>query len=130
MGMQGVSVLGNLAYTELQVLQLLQHPSIVRFIDAFAYAERDWTFIVMEFVEGGDLLHALTNTPQVFDEARLRPMMFHIACGLGYAHERGVMHRDIKPENILLTADFFPKVTDFGLARVVSQSEVLQTMVG
>eukprot|EP00928_Gymnodinium_smaydae_P042456 TRINITY_DN2858_c0_g3_i2.p1 TRINITY_DN2858_c0_g3~~TRINITY_DN2858_c0_g3_i2.p1 ORF type:complete len:747 (-),score=161.88 TRINITY_DN2858_c0_g3_i2:284-2524(-) len=127
---EGVSALESLIDTELRVLQLLEHPSIVRFLDAFTVKENDWMFIAMEFVDGGDLLQALRDRPHVFDEALLRPVMFHIACALGYAHELGIMHRDLKPENIMLRGDYFPKVTDFGLARVLQPAEVLQTMVG
>merc|ERR1712079_220905 len=58
------------------------------------------------------------------------PVMFHTACALAYAHELGVMHRDIKPDNIILRSDGFPKVADFGLARVVGGQSIHRTIVG
>lgn len=89
----------------------------------------DWMFIVMEFVEGGDLLDRLTTEPQAFDESLIRVLMFHISCALGYAHSQGVLHRDIKPENVLLCKDGFPKIADFGLSRTVTHQAVM-TAVG
>ncbi|CAE8605014.1 unnamed protein product, partial [Polarella glacialis] len=116
---------------EIMVLELLDHPSIVRFFEAFAYKPCDWMFIVMELVDGGDLLGALMNQPEVFNEACIRPLMFHMACGMSHAHERGIMHRDLKPENILLRRrDLFPKIADFGLARLIRATEMAMTIAG
>jgi serine/threonine protein kinase len=43
-----------------------------------------------------------------------------VAEGLRYAHDQGIVHRDIKPENILITEDDVPKITDWGLAKALS----------
>eukprot|EP00440_Ansanella_granifera_P042800 gb/GFBE01046400.1/.p1 GENE.gb/GFBE01046400.1/~~gb/GFBE01046400.1/.p1 ORF type:complete len:551 (+),score=89.61 gb/GFBE01046400.1/:1-1653(+) len=115
---------------EIGVLQMLNHPSIVRFFEAFAHRPSDWMFIAMELVDGGDLLAALTLEPHVFEESLVRPLVFHVACGLAHAHEMGVVHRDLKPENVLLRRrDRFPKVADFGLGRVM-RSEMAMTVAG
>merc|ERR1719247_1443934 len=102
---------------EIEVLKMLGHPSIVNLRSVIIEPRTDWMFIVMEFVEGGDLLDRLTQDPAPFGEALVRVLTFHVTCGLAYAHSQGVIHRDIKPENILLCKDGFPKVADFGLAR-------------
>jgi len=121
----------NMIQKEVEVLRLLNgHPNIVSLADAVAHPPRDWLFIVMEFVEGGDLLGALTKSPQIFDESLVRAMMFHISCGLGFAHAVGVMHRDLKPENVLLGRDLVPKLADFGLSRSVGMMEFCQTVAG
>jgi len=109
------------ATKEIDILRILDHPCIVKFIDSFYDQPRDWMFIVMELVEGGNLMHALCRQPQLFDESLTRPLLYHIVCGLGHAHERNVLHRDIKPENVLLTKECIPKVTDFGFSRVVGE---------
>mmetsp|Transcript_101248 Transcript_101248/g.179879 ORF Transcript_101248/g.179879 Transcript_101248/m.179879 type:complete len:699 (+) Transcript_101248:35-2131(+) len=116
---------------EINILGMLDHPSIVRFFGAFAHAPSDWMVIAMEFVDGGDLLASLTQAPQIFDERLIRPMLFHVACGLAHAHEHGIMHRDLKPENVLLQRqNLFPKIADFGLARAMKQSEMAITIAG
>jgi len=128
---ESASTFDFLTQKEIEVLRLLNgHRNIVSLADTIAHPSRDWLFIVMEFVEGGDLLGALTKHPHIFDEALVRPMMFHISCGLAYAHEAGVLHRDLKPENILLRRDMVPKIADFGLARMVGNMEICQTMAG
>jgi predicted Ser/Thr protein kinase len=125
------SAFGNLTQKEIEVLRLLNgHPNVVVLEDAIAYPSRDWMFLVMEFVESGDLLGALTKYPNLFEEPLVRAMMFHVSCGLAFAHEVGVMHRDIKPENILLCSNMVPKIADFGLARMVGTTEICQTMAG
>jgi len=120
----------GLTQKEVETLRRLDgHPSIISLGEVFYEPSRDWVFIVMEFVDGGDLLLGLTKKPHLFDEALVRGMMFHISCGLAYAHEACVLHRDLKPENILLRGDMLPKIADFGLARIVGIN-YCQTAVG
>ncbi|CAK9046008.1 unnamed protein product [Durusdinium trenchii] len=116
---------------EINILKMLDHPSIVQFYDAFVDKDSDWMIIAMELVTGGDLLSSLTGEPHVYEEGLVRPMVFHISCALAHAHEMGVVHRDLKPENILLRqGDRFPKVADFGLSRSLRASEVAMTVAG
>lgn len=109
--------------------RLNDHPSIISLGEFFFEPSHDWVFLAMEFVDGGDLLQALTQKPHLFDESLIRGMMFHLSCGLAYAHEACVLHRDLKPENIILRGDMLPKIADFGLARIVG-TNVCQTAVG
>jgi formylglycine-generating enzyme required for sulfatase activity len=99
--------------TEAKSIAALNHPNIVHIYDYGRSIEGP--FLIMEYVEGGNLLDRCRNGAIPLEEA------IHLACqlceGLGRAHERGIIHRDIKPANILLTADGIPKLTDFGLAK-------------
>lgn len=115
---------------EIGVLRLLSHPSIVKLQDSVFHQPSDTLFIVMEFVSGGDIMGHLLHHPQLFTEALCRAQLFHLSCGLAYAHEVGVMHRDLKPENVLLQANWLPKLADFGFARTVAQHEVCRSLVG
>jgi serine/threonine protein kinase len=103
---------------EARTLASLTHPGIVTVIDRGDDHGRP--FIVFEYVRGRDLRE------RIDDEGRL-PLADVVAIGeqiadaLAYAHARGVIHRDVKPHNILLTPDGQPKLTDFGIARVLEQ---------
>jgi predicted Ser/Thr protein kinase len=103
---------------EARTLASLTHPGIVTVIDRGDDHGRP--FIVFEYVRGRDLRE------RIADEGRL-PLDDVLAIGeqiadaLAYAHARGVIHRDVKPHNILLTPDGQPKLTDFGIARVLEQ---------
>jgi serine/threonine protein kinase/formylglycine-generating enzyme required for sulfatase activity len=103
--------------TEAKSIAALNHPNIVHIYD---YGRsNEGPFLIMEYVEGGNLLDRCRNGAIPIEEA------IHLACqlceGLGRAHERGIIHRDIKPANILLTTDGIPKLTDFGLAKAETE---------
>jgi tetratricopeptide (TPR) repeat protein/predicted Ser/Thr protein kinase/TolB-like protein len=76
--------------------------------------EGDTDFIVMEYVEGRPLHHALLGVRQ--PPERIADIGAQIARGLSQAHRQGLLHRDIKPANVLLTADGEVKIVDFGIA--------------
>src|SRR5262245_26324744 len=102
----------------------IRHPNIV---SVLAVSQDDKTgqyFIVMEFVEGGNLRDLLQIRKKlVFDEA-LR-FMEECTQGLAYSFQRGLTHRDIKPTNILITASTGQaKLVDFGLAEISTNSTV------
>jgi serine/threonine protein kinase len=103
---------------EARTLASLTHPGIVTVIDRGDDHGRP--FIVFEYVRGRDLRE------RIADEGRL-PLADVVSIGeqiadaLAYAHARGVIHRDVKPHNILLTPEGQPKLTDFGIARVLEQ---------
>ena len=73
----------------------------------------------MEYVEHGSL-------DQIEVPVKLKTalaIIFGIADGLAYAHAQGVTHRDLKPTKILLTEDNTPKISDWGLSRIMAESE-------
>lgn len=104
---------------EIRYAGRLNHPNIVRAIDADRVGER--AFLVMEYVEGCDLKKVLRRDgPMGIDFAC--ECIRQAAAGLQHAHEAGMVHRDIKPSNLLLTKDPHTgqplvKVLDLGLAR-------------
>ncbi len=95
----------------------LSHPNIVTVYDVGQGAGS--YFIAMEYVEGMSLAQHLSEEPRPPFEV-VRDWATQIASGLDYAHRRGIVHRDVKPANVLLTSDGRPKITDFGLVKVLT----------
>ena len=87
------------------------------------HADDDTPFIVMEHVEGRTLEHILENDVLRFDHAL--QIAYDVLAGLSYAHAQGVIHRDIKPSNIMVTAGFYGKIMDFGIAQVIGSELTL-----
>jgi serine/threonine protein kinase len=100
------------------------HPNIVAIYDIGQ--DDALHYIVMELVEGRDLKDVIRqraplDVPEAFGIAR------QVASALAFAHQRGLVHRDVKPQNIMVTDAGNAKVTDFGIARSLSASQLTRT---
>jgi Kae1-associated kinase Bud32 len=96
----------------------LNHPNIITVYDI---DEHDSTpFIAMEYVEGQTLREILRGGP--LPTRRLVHLATQMAEGLAKAHSAGIVHRDLKPENVMVTADGFVKILDFGLAKLTHEA--------
>jgi serine/threonine protein kinase len=102
----------------------IRHPNIVSVLAVNQDSVTKQFFIVMEFIEGGNLRDLLQiRKPLGLDES-LR-IMEECAQGLAYSNARGLTHRDIKPTNILIVAATMQaKLVDFGLAEISAGSAV------
>jgi len=102
----------------------LSHPHI---IPIYAVRESpEIVYFVMKFVEGRSLesiVHQLGQMPIPLVQA----ILYQVGSALGYAHRRGVVHRDVKPANIMIDADGWSVVTDFGIAKVSESQGLTQT---
>ncbi len=101
-----------------EALQQLRHPNIVGFIEAFQHEEQ--YVIVMEYVGGGSLHSLIKQGPLPIN--RTQKIALELCDALTRAHHLNIVHRDIKPENILLAEDGTPKLTDFGVAKLMSEA--------
>jgi len=101
--------------TEAEAVARLQHPNIVQIHEVSEHGGRP--FLSLEYVEGGNLLGKIAGTAQPEREAAR--LVETLARAVHYTHQRGILHRDLKPNNVLLTADGTPKITDFGLAKIL-----------
>lgn len=97
----------------------LKHPLIVEMLDIDI--DHDPPYLVMEYVEGGDLRKLITREAPLPAEKALR-MAEAILEALQVAHEAGAIHRDLKPENVLLPREGGIKLTDFGLGTAIDAS--------
>ena len=107
--------------TEAQSAASLTHPNIVSIYDVGT--EDNIYYIVMELIQGKTL-------KEIIDEDGVLPwkwsldIAIQIASALEVAHKNNIVHRDIKPHNIIITEDGVAKVTDFGIAKAVSNSTI------
>jgi serine/threonine-protein kinase len=124
----GGSEIGDRFEREGRTAARLAHPNIVQVYDAGeALLEgRETSYIVMEYVPGGDL-KALIDQRGRLSGSELTGLGDEVCAGLVHAHERGVIHRDIKPHNILLDENGHAKVTDFGIARALDTTQATRT---
>ncbi|MCE3293664.1 MAG: serine/threonine protein kinase [Arthrobacter sp.] len=123
---------------EIKLLATLNHPSLVTLFDAGVdtrVPDQPRPFLTMELVEGQDLRGRLRHSAVPLEE--LAVIGAGIADALAYVHGLGIIHRDIKPANILLVQvrpgePLRPKLTDFGIARIVDGTRLTATgtMVG
>jgi serine/threonine-protein kinase len=106
----------------------LAHPNIVQVYDAGEgeLEGRETSYIVMEYVPGGDLKDLIDQKGRLSNEELAR-LGAGVAAGLAHAHERGVIHRDVKPHNVLLDDGGRPKLTDFGIARALDTTQATRT---
>ena len=102
----------------------IANPHIVQVYDTGEYEGLD--YLVMEYVHGVNLRYEMNmqGTFSVRDTLRL---LAETLDGLASAHQAGVVHRDIKPENILINDRGHVQITDFGLARAISQATLSST---
>src|SRR5215211_3934324 len=110
---------------EARAIAALQHHNILPIYD---YGEQNGLlYFVMQYVDTGITLHDMLGRPLAPVEA-LR-LIGHVLHALDYAHTRGVIHRDIKPANILLPSPTWALLADFGIAKLLNDSQHL-TMTG
>lgn len=115
-------------FREAQSAGVLSHPGIVTIYDIAE--ENGMAYIFMEFVNGPPL-EKMLQREQTPDKETLLSIFRQTAAALDYAHRKGIVHRDVKPANIMIHEDGTAKVTDFGVAKIVSQQMTLAgTMMG
>jgi serine/threonine protein kinase len=107
----------NSVINEEKLLSILRHPFLVNM--KFAFQDRDNLFLVMDLMKGGDLRYHL-NLKERFSEEQTKFFAACIITGLEYLHVNNIIHRDIKPENLVLDTKGYLRITDFGIARVLT----------
>ena len=101
----------------------LSHPNIVTVHDVGS--EGPTHYIVMELVDGQDLKKIIRAQGALSVERSLN-IAIQICAGIGYAHRSGLVHADVKPQNVLVTGQDVVKVTDFGIAQALSDTQPQQ----
>ena len=107
---------------EIRVWETLHHPNIVEVKEVNILPV---PYVEMEYVPGS--LDSLAKPADTVTAARI---VRGITEGIRYAHMRRCIHRDIKPQNILLTETLVPKITDWGISKVLEERAKKTTMAG
>ncbi|MBI9047271.1 MAG: serine/threonine protein kinase, partial [Anaerolineaceae bacterium] len=108
---------------EAKSLARFDHPNIITVFDYGQY--ENVPYLVMQYQPGGTL-RDLTGQPM--DCRKAVTLVRKLTDGLQYAHNYKVIHRDIKPANVLITKEGEPKLTDFGIAKVLDQTQRVNTL--
>jgi serine/threonine protein kinase/tetratricopeptide (TPR) repeat protein len=111
---------------EAEAAARLQHPNIVPIYEIGTH--EGLPYFSLEYLEGSSLADQLNAGPLPVERAVA--LVEALARALQYAHQKGIVHRDLKPANILLNADGVPKITDFGLAKLVVGGDSSPTVTG
>jgi CRP-like cAMP-binding protein len=102
---------------EKMILMQANHPFVLQLIQTFK--NRDCLFMLLELVQGGELFSLLHNQGGKIESKKAQ---FYAACVLSvlsFLHEKSILYRDLKPENLLIDAQGYIKVVDFGFAKIV-----------
>ena len=108
---------------ETEIWKNLEHPNIV---GIFSAANQPLPHIVMEMMNRGSLESLMKRHKLTVDETV--HIMLQVLEGLSYAHRMATIHRDLKPENILFTSSGEAKITDWGIGKLLSSTEMNKTI--
>lgn len=100
----------------------LNHPNVVSVYDVGTDGDRE--YFVMEYIDGITLKEIIDSRQLGWKAACSYAVQ--IAGAIEHAHRKNIVHRDIKPHNIMITKDNVVKVTDFGIARAVTNSTIVR----
>lgn len=106
--------------TEIEIMKRIRHRNIVSMYELYETPSCLW--IILELVEGGDLLEYLSKQSSYTEKDSCRHMK-QIFAGVHYLHNLGVVHRDLKLDNILMSSSGDIKIADFGLSALVRLGE-------
>ncbi|MCQ2821281.1 MAG: serine/threonine-protein kinase, partial [archaeon] len=98
-------------------LSQLYHPFLVNM--AYSFQDRDYLYIALEYLPGGDLRYA--TCIRFFSEEEIKFMMACLILSLEYLHSNQIIHRDIKPENLIFDKQGYLHLTDLGIAMKESE---------
>ncbi|HTY14687.1 MAG TPA: protein kinase [Methanoregulaceae archaeon] len=105
---------GKCFMKEIVAWEGLRHPNIVEITEVNILP---LPYVEMEYVRSG-----LADLKTPLRPRKAVEIIMGVAKGLAYAHEQGIIHRDIKPHNILITKEGVPKITDWGMSRLMGSS--------
>jgi serine/threonine protein kinase len=119
----------QLAYPpfEVEFASKLVHTKLVTLLDVIV--EEDHTFLVQEFLSGGDLYTSMQEIG-LFSEFLARCLFNDLLAGVMYLHEERIVHRDIKPENCVLDGNGTLKMIDFGMAACFVPGQLFEDYCG
>jgi serine/threonine protein kinase len=113
---------------EIVVMKIVDHPNVLKLYDV--YETSKYLFLILEYVEGGELFDYLVNKGSL-EPAEALHFFQQIIRGLDFCHSHIICHRDLKPENLLFVeSEKSIKIADFGMASLMRQSTLLQTSCG
>jgi tetratricopeptide (TPR) repeat protein len=118
-GVYGDPAVATRFRAEAEAAARFQHPNLIHIYEVGEHA--GLAYIALEYAAGGNLQQKLAGTPQ--EPMAASRLVEALARAVQYAHERGIIHRDLKPANVVLTEHGVPKLTDFGLAKLLERDE-------
>ena len=112
---------------EIESLRALNHPHIMRIVDAkldVNYVDTDGNqqfgdYIASEVLENGELFDFVQSSRGPIAEHVAKQLFLQMCAGMTYMHHNGFVNRDIKLENMLIAGDFTVKIADFGFAKPI-----------
>ncbi|KRX05936.1 Protein kinase-like domain [Pseudocohnilembus persalinus] len=116
--------------TEVEIMSAVDHPNIVKLFQV--YDDKKYFYMILELMTGGELFDRIIDKEQ-YTEQEAQESICPIVDAISYCHSLEITHRDLKPENLLLAtpdSNAIIKISDFGLAKVVSQENFMVTACG
>ena len=107
--------------TERNLMVKVNCPFVVNI--KFAFQDESKLYIVSDFMQGGDMFYHLHSNKKKFPESTAKFYIIELILGLEFLHKNNVIYRDLKPENILMDTDGHIKISDFGLSKILEDSD-------